>query len=165
MALVLGGTVLLLFALSYTATQRAAFLVADEGSGGWAASLLLEALGDILPFLFTALVVLFLYRILPHPRPRVREIWPGALVAAVGISIVRGGLDLYFDNLADFGALYGSLGALMALLLFVYGVSMVLVFGAEFAAEWSRLPEDEETHRQVRAGRDVALRAVRARGR
>jgi membrane protein len=112
-----------------------------------------------LPFLFTALVVLFLYRVLPSPRPKVKDIWPGAVVAAVLISAVRGALDFYFDHLADFGALYGSLGALMALLLFVYAVSLVLVFGAEFASEWSRLPPDDgEVRRRARAGRRRLLR-------
>ena len=75
------------------------------------------------------------------PRPKTREIWPGAVVAAALISLVRGLLELYFEHLADLGALYGSLGALMALLIFVYAVSLVLVFGAEYASEWSRLPE------------------------
>ena len=56
---------------------------------------------------------------------------------------MRGALELYFEHLADFGALYGSLGALMALLIFVYAVSLVLVFGAEYASEWSRLPDED----------------------
>jgi membrane protein len=92
---------------------------------------------------FTTAVVLFLYRVLPCPRPKTREIWPGAVVAALGISVVRVALALYFDHLANFGALYGSLGALMALLIFVYAVSLVLVFGAEYASEWSRLPDSD----------------------
>ena len=73
------------------------------------------------------------------------------MVAAALISIMRGGLELYFEHLADFGALYGSLGALMALLIFVYAVSLILVFGAEYASEWSRLPEDDsDVRRDVR---------------
>ena len=149
-ALVLGATVVLLFSLSLTVTRRAES-VFDDDRGGWLLALLFDALGDLLPFLFTALVVLFLYRVLPWPRPKVKEIWPGAIVAAALISIVRGALELYFDHFADFGALYGSLGALMALLLFVYAVSLVLVFGAEFASEWSRLPaDDEEVRSRVR---------------
>ncbi len=162
LVLVLGATVVLLFSLSLTATQRAAQLLERKESGGWLAALLLDGFGDLLPFLFTALVVLFLYRVLPFPRPRVREIWPGALVAAALISLVRGALELYFEHLADFGALYGSLGALMALLLFVFAVSNVLVFGAEFASEWSRLPDDAEVRRRVRDGR---RRVVRRKGR
>lgn len=47
-------------------------------------------------------------------------------------------LELYFEQFADLGAVYGSLGAAMALLLFVYAAANVIVFGAEFAAEWSR---------------------------
>ena len=38
----------------------------------------------------------------------------------------------------------------MALLIFVYAVSLVLVFGAEYASEWSRLPDG----RCRRANRD-----------
>ena len=138
LALVLGGSVIFLFSVSLTATRRAADLVDDE-RGGWLAAILLDALGDLLPFVFTALVVLFLYRVLPWPRPKVREIWPGALVAAALISIARNVLELYFEHLADLGALYGSLGALMALLLFVYATALIVVFGAEFASEWSRV--------------------------
>ena len=102
--------------------------------------------------MFTVAVVLFLYRVLPWPRPKVREIWPGAVVAAALISLTRGALELYFEYLADLGALYGSLGALMALLIFVYAVSLILVFGAEYASEWSRLPDkDSEIRSSLRA--------------
>ena len=114
---------------------------------------MVDLIGDVLPFLFTIGVVLFLYRVLPSPRPKTREIWPGAVVAAALISITRGGLELYFDYLADFGALYGSLGALMALLIFIYAVSLILVFGAEYASEWSRAPDDDsDIRRKVQEG-------------
>jgi membrane protein len=121
--LVLGGTVVLLFSLSQAAARETAVL-----------------LGDVMPFVFTAAVLLFLYRILPFPRPRVREIWPGPIVAALLIELIREALDFYFENLADLGALYGSLGALMGLLVFVYACANVVVFGAEVASEWSRVP-------------------------
>jgi membrane protein len=146
LALVLLGAVVLVFSITVTLTRRAAHTVDREGGG--AVAWLLEVLGDLLPFVFTFGVVLLLYRVLPYPRPRVRDIWPGALVAALLISLVRGGLRLYFAHLSSLGALYGSLGALLALLLFFYAVSNVLVFGAEFASEWSRLPDRD---RDVRA--------------
>ena len=38
----------------------------------------------------------------------------------------------------------------MALLLFVYAVAIVLLFGAEFASEWTRLPDQAETSAEVR---------------
>ena len=75
---------------------------------------------------------------------------------------MRGGLEFYFEHLADFGALYGSLGALMALLIFVYAVSLVLVFGAEYASEWSRLPDDDVSVRtELQKVRSSFARSVR----
>jgi len=144
-ALVLGAAMVLVFSVSLSATREAADWL---GGAGWA----LDLVGDLLPFAFTVAVVLFLYRVLPSPRPRTKEIWPGAVVAALLISITRGALDIYFEHLADFGALYGSLGALMALLIFVYAVSMILVFGAEYASEWSRLPSDVEVSFSTNVG-------------
>jgi membrane protein len=140
-ALVLGATIVLALSLSVTATRRAADVLEEEEGGGLVASLL-DLVGDALPFVFTAGALLFLYRVLPMYRQAVREIWPGALVATLGLWLMREALELYFEELSDFGALYGSLGALMALLVFVYASALVLVFGAEFASEWARLPDD-----------------------
>jgi membrane protein len=146
LALVLGSASLVTFSLSLSATREAAD---DLGEEGW----MVDLIGDVLPFVFTIGVVLFLYRVLPSPRPKTREIWPGAVVAAALISITRGALELYFEYLADFGALYGSLGALMALLIFIYAVSLILVFGAEYASEWSRAPDDDsDIRRKVQEG-------------
>jgi membrane protein len=163
LALVVGGTGVLAVSLSVTVPRRAAALADRDEAGFTLAATLLDALGDVIPFALTALVILFLYRVLPVERPKVREIWPGALVAAALLVVVKGALELYFEHLADFGALYGSLGALMALLLFFFGASNVLVFGAEFASEWSRLPSDEECGRIVARARGRARGVVRRR--
>ena len=157
LALMLGATVVLALSLAVTAARRAADVLDDEEGGGVAASLL-DSLGDVLPFVFTGAVILFLYCVLPMQRQRPREVWPGVLVAVLLLALLREGLELYFEHLADFGALYGSLGALMALLLFVYAAAMVLLFGAEFASEWTRLPDDEGTAAEVRGLRRKLLR-------
>jgi membrane protein len=158
LALVLGGTVVLALSLSLTATRRLADELDERDEGESIGAELIDAVGDGLPLLFTGVVILFLYRVLPSPRPKTREIWPGAVVGALLLGLVREALELYFEELSDFGALYGSLGALMALLVFVFAAANVLVFGAEFASEWSRLPPPEETreivakgHRRVRS--------------
>ena len=161
LALILSATTLLLLSLSVTATRRAAELLDDEEGGGGLAAALLDLLGDVLPFVFTGAVILFLYCVLPMHRQRVRDVWPGVVVAVALLAMLREGLELYFERLSDFGALYGSLGALMALLLFVYAASIVLLFGAEFASEWTRLPDQAEVTRQVREGRSRVLRAIR----
>jgi membrane protein len=156
-SLILGATTILLLSLSVTAARRAEALLDDEEGGGPVAAVL-DAVGDVLPFVFTGGVILFLYCVLPMQRQRPRAVWPGVVVAVLLLAVLREGLDLYFEHLADFGALYGSLGALMALLLFVYAAAIVLLFGAEFASEWTRLPGDEEVAGEVRELRRRLLR-------
>ncbi len=146
-ALVLGGTSILALSVSLTVTHRLADVLDDEDGGGWLLAAALEVAGDVLPIVFVALGMLFLYRVLPMHRKPLREIWPGAIVAALGLAIVKQGLELYFEELADFGAIYGSLGAAMALLIFVYAAANVVVFGAEFAVEWARAG-DTRSNRQ-----------------
>lgn len=162
-ALILGATSVLVVSLSSSGARRAAELLDDEAGGGWLAAGAIGAAGEILPWAVLGLGILFLYRVLPMKRQPVREIWPGAVVALLLLGLVKGGLEVYLESLSDFGALYGSLGALMALLLFVFAASNVLVFGAEFASEWSRLPDDAEVRRIVGAARGkVRRRRARA---
>lgn len=142
-ALVLGGTSILALSVSLTVTHRLADVLDDEDNGGWLLAGALELAGDLLPIVFVALAMLFLYRVLPMHRKPLREIWPGAIVAALGLALVKQGLELYFEQLADFGAIYGSLGAAMALLIFVFAAANVIVFGAEFASEWARADDGD----------------------
>jgi len=138
LALVLGGTSILALSVSLTVTHRLAAILDDEAGGGWLLAALLDVLGDVLPLLFVAAALLFVYRVLPMNKEPLRDIWPGAVVGALGLAIVKLGLELYFEQLTDLGAIYGSLGAAMALLIFVYAAANVIVFGAEFASEWAR---------------------------
>ncbi|MBA3745988.1 MAG: YihY/virulence factor BrkB family protein [Solirubrobacterales bacterium] len=140
-ALVLGGTSILALSVSLTVTHRLADIVDDEAGGGFLVAAALELASEVLPLLFVTLGMLFLYRVLPMHKDPLRAIWPGAAVAAGGLAIVKVGLELYFEQLADLGAIYGSLGAAMALLIFVYAAANVIVFGAEFASEWARLDD------------------------
>ena len=162
--LVFGGVFVLAFSVSVTLPHRAAERFDPGDTGRSLPASPGEGLGEVAPYLFTALIILLLYRGLPMERPRIRDIWPGALVAAALLAVVKGGLGLYFENFADFGALYGPLGALMALLIFAFGSSVALVFGAEFASEWSRLPPDEEVRRIVRNGWSRGMAALRRSG-
>ena len=151
-ALILGGTAILALSVSLTATHRLANVLDDEGNGGWLLAALLDVAGDVLPIVFLALGLLFLYRVLPMHSEPLRDIWPGALVAALGLAVVKLGLELYFEQFADLGAIYGSLGAAMALLIFVYASANVIVFGAEFASEWARADDTPERRAQLDNG-------------
>ena len=152
-ALVSGATVLMLVSLSLSVTRAAADKSDDEPYGGPVLAFGLNLLADLLPFLAVLGALLFAYRVLPAHGQKLQAIWPGAVVGALGLVLAKAALEFYLERLSNLGAIYGSLGALIALGIFVFIASNVVVFGAEFAAEWSRLPEDDEVGERVREGR------------
>jgi membrane protein len=85
-------------------------------------------------------VFVLLYRYVPTTGPRLREVWPGALVAATGFEMLQYGFSAYLGNFANYNRVYGSLGAVIAALFFVYLNASVFLFGAEVASEYPRLP-------------------------
>ena len=82
---------------------------------------------------------LFLYRFVPAAPTRLSGIWPGALAAAAGFEAAQYGFSLYLTYFGHYNKIYGSLGAIVAFLFFIYLASSVFLFGAEIAAEYPRL--------------------------
>jgi membrane protein len=91
------------------------------------------------------LAFLLLFRVVPPVPQRFRDVFPGALVAAVGLGVASGFFTLYLTRATSFDA-YGSLGVALVLLLFVYVSASVMVFGACIAAAWpaAGLPDAAE---------------------
>lgn len=87
-------------------------------------------------------VYLMMYRFVPSTEAKVRTVWVGALVAAVGFEALEYGFSVYVNHFAHFDRVYGSLGAIVAFLFFVYLNASVFLFGAEVASEYARLPRD-----------------------
>lgn len=96
----------------------------------------IQGIGRVLPIAIAVLVFTGLFRLVPAKRPRLRDIWPGVLVAALGYELAKIGFAAYLQNFANYGAVYASLGAVVAFLVFTYVVSFIALLGAEFAAEW-----------------------------
>ena len=86
------------------------------------------------------------YRIVGQYLDRFAEGLENTLIAA-GISLVAAiilgtflAFSTYVSHFANYNRVYGSLGAVVAFLFFIYLVSMVFLFGAEVASEVPRLP-------------------------
>jgi membrane protein len=77
------------------------------------------------------------YRFLPNASVRWRDAWPGALVAAVVWHAIAYGLSWYLARIADLATLYHQLQAIMALLIWVYGLASTFLLGAEFVVQWT----------------------------
>ena len=59
---------------------------------------------------------------------------PGSVLATVLWFSVTVGFRAYLQHFGDFATIYGSLGFAMALLVWMYLISLVVLVGAEFNA-------------------------------
>lgn len=93
------------------------------------------------PIMFGMLILglAALYRWGPNaPKSRWRWISPGAVVAAVGLVITSILFSWYAANFADYNKTYGSLGAVVALMMWLWVASTVVLVGAEVNSEIER---------------------------
>lgn len=83
-----------------------------------------------------AAVAATLYRYGPS-RAKAKWVWltPGSLLAALGGVALTIGFGIYVANFGNYNATYGSLGAVVVLLTWLYLSSYILLFGAELNSE------------------------------
>ncbi len=85
-----------------------------------------------------ALVVISIegiYFLAPNVRQDFKASLPGAVFAVVGWLALSFGLGFYFSKFANFNATYGTLGAGIALMVWLYWSSFSVLIGAELNSE------------------------------
>ena len=90
---------------------------------------------------FTVLAVEALYFLAPNVKQRFWATLPGALISVgcwIGLSYLLG---IYFRRFANFNKTYGTLGAAVALMVWLYWSSFAMLVGAEFNAELAKRTE------------------------
>jgi membrane protein len=75
-----------------------------------------------------------LYRFGPYREQRWHYVWPGAVLATVGWLLATSGFAWYTRNIAHYNVMYGSIGAAIALLVWMYVMALVALVGCEFNA-------------------------------
>ena len=94
----------------------------------------LDVLHDASFWVMIAFIFVFLMlfnRVVPNLYLRFREVWPGALFSLVAWVLVSLAFSFYVDNMARYSVLYGSLAAIIVLMLWLYIVSMILLMGPQ----------------------------------
>ena len=82
---------------------------------------------------------MLLYVIGPNTKVRLRDVWPGALVAAGLWMGATAGFAWYVRNIANYNVLYGSIAGAIALLGWMYLLSVIALVGCEFNVAWKEL--------------------------
>ena len=98
-----------------------------------------------------SLLIAMLYRFAPYRRsPQWRWLSYGTLFATLMWLLGSGGLSLYVRYFSTFSELYGSLGAVVALMLWFWLSAFVVLFGAELNSEMERQTCHDTTIGEVR---------------
>jgi membrane protein len=87
---------------------------------------------------FTVLAVEALYFLAPNVKQRFRATLPGAILSVlfwIGFSYLLG---IYFRTFANFSKTYGTLGAGIALMVWLYWTGFAMLVGAELNAELAK---------------------------
>ncbi len=91
---------------------------------------------------FTALAILF--RFVPDSRePEWNNVWPGALVGALGFEGLKFGFSIYLENFGNYNEVYGTLGTVVVFLFWSWVVGAIVLFAAELSAEYGRIRHRE----------------------
>ena len=119
--------------------------------GGWlAARVHLSAVFVLLwPYIhwtiaigFTVLALETLYFLAPNIKQRFLATLPGAVLAVgcwIGLSYLLG---IYFRHFANFNKTYGTLGAAIALMIWLYWTGFAMLVGAELNAELAKVSSE-----------------------
>ncbi len=76
-------------------------------------------------------ILLFLYSVVPNKRIAFRQVMPGAIAAAISWLLASIGFSFYVENMARYSLLYGSIGAVIVLMIWLYLTGVILIMGAE----------------------------------
>ncbi|HZR77041.1 YihY/virulence factor BrkB family protein [Bradyrhizobium sp.] len=134
MLLLVGAVIVFPLALNYA------------GFGGWSDSVMPYLRW---PVIFVAVLVALavLYRFGPSPyRARFRWITPGSIFATAAWMIGSGLLSWYLANFANYDATYGSLGAAIGLMVWMWMSAVVVLLGAEINALLEKWPAKPQRH-------------------
>ena len=75
-----------------------------------------------------------IYYLGPNVEQKFKFITPGSLLSVTLLIIVSLGFTLYIRNFADYSATYGSIGAVIILMLWLYIAGLVILLGSEINA-------------------------------
>lgn len=85
----------------------------------------------LITFFFMTVFFVGIYTYLPRRKLTLKSQLPGAIFSSLGWSIFSYGFSIYFENFSNFSYIYGSLTAIILLMLWMYFCVCILFIGAE----------------------------------
>jgi membrane protein len=101
-------------------------------------------------FLAVTLALAVLYYLAPNADLPFAWITPGGFAATVLMLVSSAGLSLYVSNVGRYDQVYGQLGAVVVLMLWLYVTGLVVLLGAEANAVLARMAEERKGEKLVK---------------
>jgi membrane protein len=105
----------------------------------------------VLAFLAVTLAHNLLYYLAPNARIPFKWITPGGFTATVLILVASAALNLYVVNFARYNQIYGQVGAIIVLMVWLYSTGLMVLIGAEMNAVLARMAEERKDTEIVQA--------------
>ena len=93
----------------------------------------------------------FLYALPQDTHLRARDLYPGVLAALLGWMVTAYLFSWYVENFASYSLFYGSIGAVIVLLIWLNFTAAILILGAELNGTLIALRKDKALRRQEQA--------------
>jgi membrane protein len=112
-----------------------------------------DQVAQVIPALITLLIFVLLYRFLPNTKVRFRDVWWGALGAGVSFELTKMAFVWYVRTFPVYNVVYGTIGAVVALLTWVYISAIIFLFGALVTSRYA-------AYRASRRAEESAIQAL-----
>ncbi len=103
--------------------------IAEHAGPVWTAASLIAGTLASLAIEFTIFTTIYI--VVPRQRPDFRDAAKGAIVAAVLFHFIEWGFSYYFVNISKTQALYGTIGVIIGVLIWLYLLGIVIFLGEE----------------------------------
>ena len=98
-----------------------------------------SAIRYLIAFGAVILVTGLLYYFGPNKSMKLKRVWPGAFLATIFWVLATTVFAWYVRNIANYNVMYGSIGAVIALLVWMYLLAIIALLGCEYNAERDRM--------------------------
>ncbi|MEY8001949.1 YihY/virulence factor BrkB family protein [Clostridium sp. Mt-5] len=93
-----------------------------------------DMLRYVIMFVSTVFIFAAVYIYTPSVKLTWKEVIPGAVFSTIGIVVVSVGFAFYVNNFANYSIIYGSIGAAIVLLTWLFILSVITILGGEVNA-------------------------------
>jgi len=151
--LAMGAGVLFLLFVSFSATPGffKELPILSHFNSSFPGSFWDERISRVIQAVVTFTIFLLLYRFLPNTKVEFRDVWWGALAASLAFELTKAAFVWYLEASSVYNAVYGAIGAVIALLTWGYVSAIIFLFGALVTSRYAE-------HRASERSKESAFR-------